>query len=179
VNLKFRLQITILCLLPALVYANGPDLMKIENVPPKGRIQDNASKIEPPVIEELLAMGTESIPFLISRLSSERSYRKSPLDYYQHVTEGDMAYIILNDFFTSADGERTTVPSLCWNVILETSKHPDTPAWELLDIYRQTHNRDELRRKWNEMWQRNEKQITWDKSQNYFRIEGSPLVNCK
>jgi hypothetical protein len=175
----FRLLVIIFCFVPAMVYSNGPDLMRIEYVPPKARVQDNVSQIKPPVIEELLAMGNESIPFLINRLSSERSYREPPLDYYQSLTEGGMAYIILNDFFTSADGKRTTVPSLCWNVLLEKSKHPNTPAWELLDIYHQTHSREELRHKWNEMWQRNGKQIVWDKSQHFFRVQGSPLVKCK
>jgi hypothetical protein len=174
-----RLLVIIFCFVPAIVYSNGPDLMRIEYVPPKARVQDNVSEMKPPVIEELLAMGNESIPFLISRLSSERSYREPPLDYYPHLTEGDMAYIILNDFFTSANGEKTSVPALYWNALLETSKHPNTPAWDVLDIYHQTHNQDELRRKWNDMWQRNGKQIVWDKSQNFFRIQGSPLVNCK
>jgi hypothetical protein len=56
------------------------DLTKIGHVAPKGRVQDKEyNQLE--VIEQLLAHGKESIPFLITRLDDQRVINGPVFDF--------------------------------------------------------------------------------------------------
>lgn len=161
------------------LYADQPDLMEIKHLPTKPRVQDTYNVGKDAVIDQLLAMGKDAIPFLISRLASKREYKDVPVDLYPQLAEGDMAYFILDDLFTGASGHSgTTVPDLCWNTLMEASTHPGTPAWDLLSRFHQTHSHQYLHDKWAAMWKDNADKIVWDASERYFRIAGKAVVDC-
>jgi hypothetical protein len=71
--------IIFLILLSGPAFTNTPDLMKIKHVEAKPRIQDEYNHGKDAVLDRIVAMGKDAIPFLISRLSSERNYKNVPM----------------------------------------------------------------------------------------------------
>jgi hypothetical protein len=83
------------------------DLTNIGPIAPKGRVQDTEYN-HLPVVENLIAHGNEAIPFLIAKLDDETKIRGHVFDYWSDVRVGDVAFIILTDFFTDPTWQKTT-----------------------------------------------------------------------
>jgi hypothetical protein len=94
------------------------NLAEIGALAPKGRVQD-AEYNRSPVVEELLAHGKESIPYLISKLDDETKINTHVVDYWYEVHIGDVALIVLSDFFTDRGWQKTTIPAVGWYQFLE------------------------------------------------------------
>lgn len=174
-----NLLIVLIVLVTTIAFSDSPDLMNIRHVPTKPRVQDQYNAGKDAALDKILAMGKDAIPFLIDRLSSKREYKHPPMDLYPRLSEGDLAYIILVDLFSDAsEHQGTTVPELCWNNLLEASKYPGVPAWQLLDQFHKSHTPQQLQDRWSEMWKSRSDQIVWDQSQLFYRITGLPVINC-
>jgi hypothetical protein len=91
----------------------------IRRLPPKGRAQDAGSA----VVGRLLSSWTDSVPLLIDKLLSERPYEPPILDFWPSMREGDVALVLLTDFFRSPAGD-TSFPELCWDSLLGGSGDP-------------------------------------------------------
>jgi len=168
------------CLLLTLLFAvfataSEMDLLDVGKLLPKGRIQDN---INDPVVAGIVAKRRESIPFLIGRLTSEELYDHRVLDFWPEVREGDIALMFLSDLFTDPSGVKSYLPELCWDTVLGRSDD-DTPAWELVDRYLETHSRAELQDLWQQAYVRHEKEIAWDEDRRFFVISDRELQPCK
>src|ERR1041385_9306103 len=84
------------------VRQNPPiNLTRIDHISPKGRVQDSEyNRIE--VINQLVEMQTQAIPFLIARLDDETPMNHHVMDFWSKVTLAAIALVILTDFFTDS-----------------------------------------------------------------------------
>ena len=149
--------------------------MTIGHVNSKGRIQDQPTSA--PVITEILASGPDAIPVLIDLIGSERPYGKPPFDYWPRMHEGDMALAILSDLFLDSTWKASTLPESCWDNLLDRSG-PDASAWELLEQYIEKHGREDLARKWGELWAEVKNEAVWDEKGKFYRVQNKELVPC-
>jgi hypothetical protein len=146
------------------------DLAEIGHIASKGRVQDQEyNRLE--VVERLIAGGKQSIPFLIGQLESERIVKARVLDYWNKVTVGDLAFIILMDFFLDSTRHKSTIAGLTWNEFLEVEKDSHPAAEEQLRAYITKHGRRQIKVKWQRIWEQNQKRLHWDEKDRCFKPE--------
>ena len=148
--------------------------IRLEQIPwiaPKGRVQDpHYNRIKQ--VEYLLSVGKPSIPFLIEKLDDETKIDHQVLNYWYNVYVGDMALVILTNFFKDRSF-RYTVKSLGWDTFLER-KNRDQMSEEVLRDYIDKHGRMKIKERWLEFWKQNKDRIELDRECNCFRLtEGS------
>lgn len=145
------------------------DISKIGQITPKGRVQDKEySQLE--VIDQLIANGKDSIPFLISKLEDGTIIRHHVIDYWPGpITVGDVAFTILSDFTTDSTWIRSTIPGTEADSILG-KYDPNLPGVERLTRFVQKHGRRPIRRKWEEIWTRYKDRIVWDEQERCFKL---------
>jgi hypothetical protein len=146
------------------------DLAKIEHITPKGRVQDKEyHRLE--AIEQIITGGKESIPFLISQLESEKRVEGRVLDYWSNVTVGDIAFIILIDFFLDPTWQKSTIAGLTWNEFLEIEKDSALAAEQQLRNYIAKHGRRQIKAKWQKIWAENQERLYWDEIDRCFKLK--------
>jgi len=145
------------------------DLSRIGHIAAKGRVQDRDYN-ELVVVNDLVANGKESIPFLISKLDDTTVIHEHVMDFWPEVTVGDVALFILSDFSTDSTWTKQMVPGTSWEELFETKKNPDTPAWEYLDAQLARHGRRWLKAKWQKIWTSYKDRIVWDEQERCFRV---------
>jgi len=145
------------------------DISKIGQITPKGRVQDKEySQLE--VIDQLIANGKDSIPFLISKLEDGTIIQHHVIDYWPGpITVGDVAFVILSDFTTDHTWTKTTIPEPMRTVFLG-KYDPNLPGVERLTRFVQKHGRKPIRRKWEEIWSKYKDQIVWDEQERCFKL---------
>jgi hypothetical protein len=159
---------------PARVLAGAPacanssvDLSKIGHIAPKGRVQDKEYNPHLPVVDALIEAGTDAIPFLVSKLEDETEVEGHVMDYWPSLRVGDVALVILTDFFTRPDWKHSTIPGFTLDEILER-RTEDIAAWAVLDEYIKKHGRDGLRRKVEKLLEPYDWQLAWDAQQQCY-----------
>lgn len=155
----------------AVVPLKDIDLSKIGHITPKGRVQDKDYN-ELPIIDQLTANGKESIPFLISKLEDETKIKEHVMDYWYEIRVGDVAQIILNDFFLDYSWKKSTIPGVGWNEFLEC-KGQDLTSEQCLSNYVSKYGRKSIRAKWQRVWDENKERIYWDETDRSFRLKPS------
>lgn len=158
--------------LPAPTY----DLLQIEHLAPKGRVQDHDP--EDPVVTAIVSSGRDAIPVLIRLIESERVYEETPIDFWPLVREGDVAFAILSDLFLDPTWKKSTLPDLCWDNILERTSS-DLPAWQVLEDFVATHGRAAIAEKWRSAWSTHQADLEWDEAGRFFRVAGRELAPCR
>ena len=143
------------------------DLAQIGHLAPKGRVQDKAYNPQLPIVDRLIAIGPSAIPFLVSELEDDSEIEGPVFDYWPRVTVGDVALVLLVDFFTMPDGT-TTVAGLSWDNLLER-RSKDEAAWDVLARFVREHGRAGLRRKVNGILKLNQAHYAWDPKDLCFR----------
>lgn len=156
------------------------DLVDINHIGPKGRVQDKKYNPDSSVIDELIKNGKSSISFLIERLKSEKAYGPGVLDLWPYVEERHVALIILTDFFLDSSWEKSTAPDMCFNSLISAQReYPDLAIWAIFydhfspDVWNQSIN------KWEFFWENNKDKIYWDSKDRFFRIEGKEFRFCQ
>ena len=168
--------VLVLCSSVRLFAAEPPfNLLDIEHRQPKGRMQDDRSN---PVIASVISHGKDSIPILIDLIESERIYSQPPFDFWPQVKEGDVALALLSNLFLDPTWRNSSLPSLCWDNILERETSA-TPSWELLYAYVEKHGRQPLAEKWRKAWVTHQAAIEWDSEGWYFRVNGLEPTPCQ
>ena len=157
--------------------SSQPDLATIGHISPKGRVQDRDYN-NLPIVDELLAQGTKSIPYLIRKLDDETAVQDVVMDYWSEVTVGDVALIILTDFFTDSTWQKTTIPGVSWDDFLERGDRKNLTAEKLLRSYIAQHGRKNIKERWTTIWSRYQHVIMWDASERCFRLRPSVSVSC-
>ena len=147
------------------------NLMEIGNIAPKGRVQDKEYNPNLRVVEELIAQGVDSIPFLIKKLEDETELPKPVVSFWSKVTVGDIALIILTDLFTKEDCETATIPEVSWNKLLEVDQSNQMSAEEALRSFIQRHGRKAIKTKWANIWEKNKDRIFWDQTSRCFKLK--------
>ena len=147
------------------------DLSKIGHTSPKGRVQDkDYNQLE--VIDNLIANGKESIPYLISKLDDKRKINEPVVDYWNEIYVGDVAFIILTDFFTDSSWERGTIDGINWGKFTGCT-NPDIPAYNCWVEYVEKNGRKSIKNKWRKIWEENKDKIYWDEAERCFKVKAT------
>jgi hypothetical protein len=143
------------------------DLATIGAIAPKGRVQDREYN-QLPVVERLIAHGRESIPYLISKLDDATKIDGHVLDYWYDVRVGDVALIILTDFFIDHTWQNTTIPGIGWDKFLEPGGNTDLTGEQVLRNYIAKHGRRKIKQRWQKIWEEYRDKVEWDEKERCF-----------
>ena len=144
------------------------NLATIGAIAPKGRVQD-AEYNQLPLVDQLLAKGRESIPYLISKLDDETKIEGHVVDYWNEVRVADVALIILTDFFTDHTWQNTTIPGIGWAQFLERGADAGITAEQVLRNYISRHGRSKIKSRWQNIWEKYRDKIAWDEQERCFK----------
>lgn len=144
------------------------DLISIRHISPKGRVQDKEYNQNIPVVDQLISKGTDAIPILINFLEDERQLEKGVVDFWPEVKVGDMAHIILFDFFTDESFVKSTIPEI--KFLLGEDFFPDKPSWEKWYDLIKEHGRISVKKYWQKIWENYREFIQWDVKKRCFTI---------
>lgn len=140
----------------------------------KSRAQDDGLEgenfVELSIADDLLAHGKDSIPFLISKLDDETEMKRGTVDFWYNVYVGDVALIILNDFFTKKDGIASTIPGFSWDEFLERGNDKKSMSIDILRNYIEKHGRKGIQDRWQKMWDENKDKIYWNETEGCFDL---------
>lgn len=150
------------------------ELIDISKMPPldSKRIQtsmEDALGNKNHVFADLLANGKDSIPFLINQLENETEMDRTIMSFYR-LYVGDMAHIILTDFFTDETETKSTIPGFGWDEFLERGSDKDIMGEEVLRRYIRKHGRKSIKQRWQKTWDQNKDKIFWDEKCRCFKI---------
>lgn len=144
------------------------NLAQISALVSKGRVQD-AQYNQPPIVEELLAHGKESIPYLISKLDDETKIDRHVFDYWDEVHVGDVALVILSDFFTDRSS-KNTIAGVGWDEFLERGNDRNLTGEQILRHYVVKYGRRNIKTRWQQIWEIHQEQIFWDETERCFNV---------
>lgn len=113
------------------------DLIDLSKMPPLGpkRMQSNTGDAlgnKNRVVEDLIANGKDSIPFLINQLDDETKMEPTIMEFWYQLSVGDMAYITLTDFFTDETELKSTTSGFSWDEFLERGSDKASMSEEIL-----------------------------------------------
>ena len=145
------------------------NLAAIGRIAPKGRVQDRDYN-QNAIIDRLLEHGKESIPYLISKLDEETRIEGHVFDYWSEVSVGDVALVVLTNFFTDSSWQRTTIPGVSWDELFGEGKNPDLTGEQYLRNYIAKHGRKSLKTKWQRIWEENKSRVYWDEAERCFKV---------
>jgi hypothetical protein len=143
------------------------NLAAIGRIAPKGRVQDREYN-QLLVIEQLLAHGRESIPYLISQLDDETKIEGHVKGYWSEVRIGDVALIILTNFFTDSSWTRTTIPGVAWDEFLGGGNNAGLTGEDRLRNYIDLRGRKSIKERWQRVWERHGENIRWNDEERCF-----------
>lgn len=147
------------------------DLSKMPHLSPKGRIQDKDYNPDILLVDEMIGMGTNTIPFLISKLADETEVDHQVMCLWPVNTVGDIALVVLTDLVTDSSWRRQTIPGTSWEELLGQKKDPKIPSWQYVHEYVEKHGRRSLQAKWQKIWTEHHDHIGWDEKQRCFKID--------
>jgi hypothetical protein len=146
------------------------DLVKIGKIAPKGRVQDkNYNQLS--IIDKLIGNGKDSIPFLIENLDNETKFEEPILDYWKEVKIGDVALVILTNFFTDKAWKNTTIPDVSWDIFLKRGKNKSFTGEQVLRNYIKKYGRKNIKQRWQKIFEQNKNNIFWDETENCFNLK--------
>ena len=148
------------------------DLSAIGVVADKGRVQDTDYN-HLPVVENLIAHGNEAIPFLIGKLNDETRIKEHVFNAWTEVHVGDVAFVILTDFFTGPTWQKTTVPGVDYDAFLQRTPNSNLTGEQLLRNYIANHGRDDITRRWRNIWSQYKERVHWDEHDRCFKLSAS------
>jgi hypothetical protein len=152
----------------SLVPLSDIELAAIGAIAPKGRVQDRDYN-DLPVVTTLIAHGQEALPYLISKLNDETIIEAHVMDYWHEVRVGDVALIILSDFFTDSN-QNTTIPAVGWDEFLERGTNSGLTAAQVLRNYISKHGRKKIKARWQETWREYRDRVFWDENERCFKV---------
>lgn len=157
------------------VIAKPPlELIEISKMPilTKGRVQDGQTALGETnqIAIDLVANSKGSIPFLINQLDDDAEMDRHVMNYWYQLYVGDMAHIILTDFFTDETGINSTIPGFGWDEFLERGDDKDIMGEEVLRRYIRKHGRKSIKQRWQKMWDQKKDKIFWDEKCNCFKV---------
>jgi hypothetical protein len=145
------------------------DFSRIGRIAPKGRVQDKEyNQLE--VIDQLIANGKDSIPFLISKLEDETVLDHHVIDYWSKVTVGDVALLILSNFSLDSTWTKVTIPGTRWEELFEAKKNPNIAFLDYYDTQIRKRGRGWVKAKWQRIWTTYKDRIVWDGQERCFKV---------
>jgi hypothetical protein len=129
----------------------------------KGRVQDCSGT----VMKEILADGKDAIPILISQLTDTTRTKNQIADYWGDTRSGDVAFVVLIDLFSDADGKFYMPGVPDWPSLMKGCNAAAQDCW---DQYLRKHGRMFVRRAWLRAWNLQKDQISWEPKTRCFRV---------
>jgi len=130
----------------------------------KGRFQDRAN-CDSQVVNQILALGKEAIPYLISELTDDRKTKHPIYDLWSYTAAGDIANSLLFDLFTAPDWTVSPIPEL--ESLHMECNHPGEPCWRK---FLHKNGRKFVQEQWRAAWEANKERIYWDENARCFRL---------
>jgi hypothetical protein len=147
------------------------DLSQIGPLGGKGRAQDPDYHKDLPVVRQLLSHGKEAIPFLISKLDDETKINYQIVDYWNDAYVGDVALVLLSDFFLESDGATSTIKGMDWDTFLGRKSNEEMTGEALLRRYVKKNGRKNIKQRWQKVWDQNKDRIYWNAKDLNFDLE--------
>ena len=147
------------------------DLSQIGSLGGKGRAQDPSYHRDLLIVNQLLSHGKEAIPFLISKLDDETKIDSPVVDYWYESYVGDVALILLTDFFANTDEKTSTIQGMDWDTFLGRGTNKEIMAEELLRRYIKKNGRKKIKLRWQEAWEHNKDRIYWNEKDMNFSLK--------
>jgi hypothetical protein len=130
----------------------------------KGRFQDK-EYCDSQVVNQILALGKDAIPFLISELTDDRKTKHPIYDLWSYTAAGDIANSFLFDLFTAPDWTMPPMPEL-ESLHMECT-HPGESCWRK---FLHKNGRKFVQEQWRAAWEANKDRLYWDESARCFRL---------
>ncbi len=130
----------------------------------KGRFQDTEF-CHSQVVNQVLALGKEAIPFLISELTDDRKTNHPIYDMWNFTAAGDIANSFLFDLFTAPDWTVPPIPEL--ESLHMECNHPGEYCWRK---FLHKNGRKFVQQQWRAAWKTYRDRIYWDESARCFRL---------
>lgn len=146
------------------------DLTRIGAIAPKGRVQDRDYN-QLPVVESLIAHGSESVPYLISKLESETRIEGHVFDFWYNVYVGDVAFVILTSFFTDATWQKTSIPGVDYDTFLERKGNSNLTGEQVLRKYIAKYGRQTIASRWRNIWAQYKDRVYWNEHDRCFKLK--------
>lgn len=154
------------------------DLTTIKHIVSQGRVQDNGVADENfkllSITNDLIENGKDSIPFLISKLDDETKMKRGTIDFWYDVHVGDIALVILTDFFTKSDSKTSTLIGFSWDEFLERGNDKNSTGEAVLRKYISKHGRKKIKKRWQDEWDTLKEVIFWNEKEKCFDVKRSP-----
>ena len=145
------------------------NLATIGAIASKGRVQDQDYN-DLAIVKTLIAHPNDSVPYLISKLEDETKIEGHVIDHWYEVRVGDVALLMLTDFFTDSSWQNTTIPGVGWDEFLERGSNRELTSEQVLRNYVSKHGRNEIKNRWQKIWQENSTRLFWDEKERCFRV---------
>ncbi len=129
-----------------------------------GRFQDK-EHCDSQVVDQVLALGKNAIPLLISELTDTRRTNHSIYDLWKYTAAGDIANSLLFDLFTSPDLTVTSLPELD-SLQMQCDK-PGEPCWRK---FLRKKGRKFVQEHWQAAWDAHKDSIYWDDKARCFKL---------
>ena len=129
-----------------------------------GRFQDR-EYCDSKVVDQVLTMGKDAIPVLISELTDTRKTKHSVYDLWKYTAAGDIANSLLFDLFTSSDLRMADMPEL--DALQMECKKPGEPCWRK---FLQRKGRKFVQEQWEAAWNAHKGSIYWDENARCFKL---------
>ena len=130
----------------------------------RGRFQDK-EYCNSKVVDQILTLGKDAIPLLISELTDTRKTKHPIYDLWKYTTAGDIANSLLFDLFTASDLTVTGMPELD-RLQMECTR-PGEACWRK---FVQKRGRKFVQDQWRAAWEANKERIYWDDKARCFRL---------
>jgi len=119
-------------------------------------------------MQQILADGKNAIPILISQLTETARTKKQIANYWVDTRSGDVAYAVLTDLFTDADGQTFEMPDVPdWKTVMRGCDSTAQGCW---DQYLRKHGRTSVKQAWLRAWNLHKDQLHWDAKAQCFRL---------
>jgi hypothetical protein len=130
----------------------------------KGRFQDK-EYCDSQVVDQILALGKDAIPILISQLTDTRKTKHPVYDLWAYTAAGDIANSLLFDLFTARDLTISPMPQL--DSLQMECDRPGERCWRK---FLQKNGRKFVQDQWRAAWDANKDRIYWDEKARCFRV---------
>jgi hypothetical protein len=130
----------------------------------KGRFQDK-EYCNSQVVNQILALGKDAIPYLISELTDDRKTQHPIYDLWRYTAAGDIANSFLFDLFTTPDWTVPPMPEL-ESLHMECNR-PGEACWRK---FLHKNGRKFVQDQWRAAWEANKDNIYWDARSRCFRL---------
>lgn len=145
---------------------DAADLLKIEKIAPKGRIQDKEYNPNLKIVESIVHDWQNEIPILIQQITDTTRFQESPVDYWQDCRVGDVALLVILDLVTDDVWSKSSIAPLSWDSLLINFKDDGKGLFSRYQKLLKKEGRIVLQRRIKAIWDKHKNEVYWDSKSN-------------